>query len=127
MSSSTPHDKGVAAPKPRTATEGPVTLERFQSATAAIRRVLEGSACLEDWESAFSQVLALSGRAANSETVESAALIAARDEYRTVLTEWHRQLPRLRGWLAAEKNRLESRLAHGTGVQSWLGTHSQTR
>ena len=119
-------DTNAAAGGPPTETE-PLTAERYRSAVTAIRRVLEGSTCLEDWHDAFSQVLALSGRPANSETDENARMVAARAEYHAALREWHRQLPHLRGWLVAEKNRLESRLAHGSGLRSWLGTHGQTR
>ena len=52
-----------------------VTPERFRSARAAIRRVLQGSTCLEEWGAAFSQVIDLSGRTANRAAYESAALV----------------------------------------------------
>jgi hypothetical protein len=104
-----------------------VTPERFRSATAAIRRVLQGSTCLEEWGAAFSQVIDLSGRAAKRAADDSAAVVAARGEYRTALREWNEQLPRLRGWLLAEKTRLEARRAHETGVRAWFGAQRQTR
>jgi homoserine kinase len=110
-----------------TTKEEPATPERFRSATAAIRRVLEGSISLDEWEAAFSQVSGLTRRAVNGESDEIAAMVAARGEYHAALREWHQHLPGLQGWLVAEKNRLESRLAHGTGVRSWLGAHGQTR
>jgi hypothetical protein len=104
-----------------------VTPERFRSATAAIRRVLQGSTCLEEWGAAFSQVIELSGRTTNCAAHDSAALGAARSEYRTALGEWREQLPRLHGWLLAEKTRLEARRAHETGVRAWFGAQRQTR
>jgi hypothetical protein len=104
-----------------------ITPERFRSATAAIRRVLQGSTCLEEWGAAFAEVIDLSSRGANRAAENSAALLAARDEYRTVLREWHAQLPRLHGWLLAEKQRLEARRAHEAGLRAWLEAHGQTR
>jgi len=107
--------------------EDPVTPERFRSATVAIRRVLQGSTCLKEWDTAFSQVIELSGRTTTCATDESAALVAARNEYRAALREWYEQLPRLRGWLLVEKTRLEARRAHETGLRAWFGAHGQTR
>ena len=104
-----------------------VTPERFRSAAAAVRRVLQGSTCLDEWGAAFSQVIGLSGRTADRAADDSAALVAARDEYRTALREWHEQLPRLHGWLLAEKTRLEVRRAHENGVHAWFGAQRQTR
>jgi len=104
-----------------------ITAERFRSATAAIRRVLQGSTCLEEWGAAFAEVIDLSSRTPNRAVENSAALVAARDEYRTVLREWHEQLPRLHGWLLAEKQRLEARRAHEAGLHAWLEAHGQTR
>lgn len=107
--------------------QGMVTAERYRSAAAAIRLVLEGSKSLEHWEAAFVQVSALAGRGAGDDGNASADVIAARAEYHVVLRGWHEQLPRLHEWLIAEKLQIESRLAHGTRVHSWLRTHGQTR
>ena len=104
-----------------------VTPERFRTATAAIRRVLQGSTCLEEWGAAFSQVIDLSGRTAKRTADDSAALVAARSEYRAALQEWREQLPRLHGWLLAEKTRLEARRAHEGGVRAWFRAQRQTR
>src|SRR5436305_6053936 len=94
----------------------PITPETLRSAAASIQRVLDGSTCLEDWASAFSQVLKLSGRGPSGEAAPSIAIRAARREYEETLRKWHEQLPRLQGWLIAERNRLESRLSHGAGI-----------
>jgi len=110
-----------------TTSQEPITPEVLRSATAAIQRVLDGSTCLEDWPSALSQVFNLSGRALNSKAASDTAMIDARREYHETLRKWYQQLPRLQGWLMAERDRLESRLAHGTGLREWLGLHGQTR
>jgi|SRR5881394_159210 hypothetical protein len=104
-----------------------ITAQSFRSATEAIRRVLEGSTSLEDWDSAFSQVFALHGRAANSDGNEDTTTAEARREYYATLQKWHAQLPRLREWLITQKNAIESRQAHGARVSSWLKAHGQTR
>ncbi|SRR6266536_6180622 len=115
----------TASPDEEPIREEAVTPERFRSATAAIRRVLEGNTSLEDWNSAFSQVFALHGRAVNRD--EDTVTAAARGEYRATLQKWHERLPRLREWLITQKKRIESRQAHGVGASSWLQAHGQTR
>jgi hypothetical protein len=126
MNEYTPDHKQITEPELITE-QDQVTPERFRSATAAIRRVLQGSTCLEEWGAAFSQVIDLSGRTTNCAADDNAALVAARSEYRAALREWHEQLPRLRGWLLAEKTRLATRRAHETGVRAWFRAQGQTR
>lgn len=48
-------------------------------------------------------------------------------DYRSALKEFHQQLPRVHGWLLAEKARLECRRSHADSVQTWLETTKQTR
>jgi len=107
--------------------EGAVTPERFQSAKAALQRVLDGSTCLDDWTYAFSQVFNLTGRAVNSQRAPNPALLDACREYDEMLRKWYQQLPSLQGWLIAERTRQESRLAHGSRLRAWLRLHGQTR
>lgn len=47
--------------------------------------------------------------------------------YRAALAEWDRQLPRLHGWLLAERARLSARRAHAGSVETWIETDRQTR
>lgn len=51
----------------------------------------------------------------------------AYSEYRSALTEWGRQLPRLQGWLLSEQTRLRSRSNHARLVNAWMNADQQTR
>lgn len=51
----------------------------------------------------------------------------AEAQYRAALAEWAEQLPRLHGWLLAEKQRLDGRREHAQSVSTWLETQKQTR
>jgi hypothetical protein len=80
-----------------TTNKEPITTEALRSATASIQRVLDGSTCLEDWASAFSQVFNLSGRAVNSKAAPGTAMASARREYDETLRKWYQHLPRAAG------------------------------
>jgi hypothetical protein len=56
-----------------------------------------------------------------------ATLNRALSEFRSALVEWYRNLPRLHGWLLAERARLSCRRAHAESVQTWIETDRQTR
>lgn len=51
----------------------------------------------------------------------------AYSEYRGALVEWDRHLPRLHGWLLAERARLKSRREHTRRVHAWTEADRQTR
>lgn len=62
------------------------------------------------------------------ESIEDAAgLRDAVNDYRSALQQWHQQLPRVHGWLLAERARLERRRAHTDSVSSWLQASRQAR
>lgn len=48
-------------------------------------------------------------------------------EYQQLLQLFKNELPRLRGWLLAERARLAGRCAHSTAVGSWISANQQTR
>jgi hypothetical protein len=100
-----------------------VPAEAYESAAASLRRLLQNAPSLEDYTSAFSAVLKLTGR----NTIDEDACAAARTEYHDALVNLHRQLPQLAGWLLAEKGRLQSQLACEARVQEWLQANRQTR
>jgi hypothetical protein len=112
--------------------------EQIERATTAIRRALSGLVpgtrlALDDVFAAFIEVrdvteMRLATQSITSPLVNTgAALNRALTEYRAALTEWDRHLPRLHGWLLAERARLSSRRVHAGSVQSWVETDRQTR
>lgn len=48
-------------------------------------------------------------------------------EYRATLADWDRHLPRLHGWLLAERARLGARSGHVQQVRAWIDADQQTR
>jgi hypothetical protein len=112
--------------------------EQIERATTAIRRALSGlqpgtRIALDDVFAAFIEVrhvteMRLATQSIASPSVKTgAALNRALKEYRAALTDWDRHLPRLHGWLLAERARLSSRRVHAVSVQSWVETDRQTR
>jgi len=113
-------------------------IEQIEKATAAIRRALSGldsrgRVALDDVFAAFVEVqhtteMRLAAQLPTLAAVSSeVGLDRALSEYRAALVEWDRQLPRLQGWLLAERARLSSRRVHAASVQSWVQTDQQTR
>ena len=112
--------------------------EQIERASTAIRRALSalnagGRVALDEVSAAFAEVRrvtemrlaaqSLTLPSINSELESNRAL----SEYRAALIEWDRHLPRLHGWLLAERARLSSRRIHAVSVQSWVATDHQTR
>ena len=107
-------------------------------ATEAIRRALSGleprtRLALDDVFAAFIAVRHVTELRMAEQTAQAPAAQPgatwnrALTEYRAVLLEWDRHLPRLHGWLLAERERLSSRRAHTGSVQTWIETDRQTR
>ena len=55
------------------------------------------------------------------------SLRQAWSDYHSALRDWHKELPRIHGWLLAEKARLEGRRLHAQSVHTWIETNQQTR
>lgn len=122
---------------PRKLPPGGVTAQKLQAATSILRRALAtlgpGSPInLCAITDAFAAVRSVfEARSAQG----AIAMVSERDdeydraraEYNSALQEWHQQLPRLRGWLLAEKARLETNHSHAQSVRSWLETNQQTK
>jgi hypothetical protein len=47
--------------------------------------------------------------------------------YQLLLRQFKAELPRLHGWLLAERGRLAGRRSHSSGVENWLESNRQTR
>lgn len=118
--------------------QSPLEAGQIERATEAIRRALSGlqpgaRLALDDKFAAFIAVchvneLRFDARAAPVPTAQPEAdLNQALTEYRAALIEWDRHLPRLHGWLLAERARLSSRRVHGGSVQTWIETDRETR
>ena len=122
----------------RSASSPPDLLVLMEGATVAIRRALGGlephaHPAFGDFFDAFAAVQRVTERRRNSGVLNSRAGVnsplfnRAIAEYRQALLEWDRQLPRIHGWLLAERARLEERRAHAAGVDVWLKADRQTR
>jgi hypothetical protein len=107
-------------------------------ATEAIRLALRGlesgtRLMLEDVFAAFVEVRRVTKLRTDAQTLDLPTVPAkatsdrALSEYRSALVEWYRNLPRLHGWLLAERARLSCRRAHAESVQTWIETDRQTR
>jgi hypothetical protein len=90
-----------------------LALDAVFAAFAEVRRVTE---------------LRIAGQTAHVPTAPAeATLNRTLADYRSALVDWNRHLPRLHGWLLAERTRLSSRRAHAGSVQTWIETDRQTR
>lgn len=118
--------------------QAPIEYEHVERATMAIRRALNGlrpgtRPAVDDVFAAFIEVrrvteLRTSALTANRPAAQTGAtLTRCLTEYRAALKDWDRHLPRLHGWLLAERSRLSSRRIHAGSVQSWVETARQTR
>ncbi len=118
--------------------QSPPEAGQIERATEAIRRALSGlqpgtRLALDDVFAAFIAVrhvteLRFDARPAPVPAAQPGATWnRARTEYRAALIDWDRHLPRLHGWLLAERARLNSRRVHAGSVQTWIETDRQTR
>ena len=117
--------------------DGGVTTQNLQEAASLLRRALATlgpgspinlSAITEAFAAVRSVFEARPAQAASAMVSErDDEYDRARAEYNSALKEWHQQLPRLRGWLLAEKARLETNHSHAQSVRSWLETNQQTK
>ena len=110
--------------------------QEMARATEAVRRILAqlapGSRLeLESVLEAFRTVQKVSEirRALRpaEQSAQGAEYAHCESEYRAALEGWDRQLPRLHGWLLAERGRLGSRSGHVGQVRSWIEADQQTR
>jgi hypothetical protein len=112
------------------------TAPQIALATAVLRRALANlepgaQISLDLIDSAFAAVHSVSDRLHSSQVASSVSpsgdFDRAMADYRSALREWQRQLPRVQGWLLAEKASLEARSEHARSVSTWLETHRQTK
>lgn len=108
----------------------------MKCATNAIRQVLAALASgsrleLENLLEAFRRVQRVNEVRSSLERTEFLAadtgLNRAEADYRAALANWERYLPRLHGWLLAERVRLGSRNNHTGLVREWMNADRQTR
>lgn len=109
-------------------------VEQLSVAAAAIRKALAGfnggsgtAAQLDDVTRAFAEVLRMAATRLASPQASDPEVAQALDEYHSALREWLRHLPRVQGWLLAERARLELRQNHAESVRTWLDAQGQTR
>ena len=105
-------------------------------ATAALRRALEGLAPgshldLDSVLAAFRGVQRVSEirreLRSSRQSARTPEYARCEAEYRAALADWDRHLPRLHGWLLAERARLGSRNGHVSQVRAWMDGDRQTR
>jgi hypothetical protein len=112
------------------------SLGQIAAATAAARHVLsiwDGDRLqtvrisIEDLRAALSQIT--EGRALLEHVLRdpTPALAHAVSEYRAALAELKPHLPRLEGWLLAERGRLVMRRSHAVSVTNWTEANGKTR
>lgn len=123
------------SPKPSVDWPEPPELALTQAmadAAAAMRRTLAGMApgstlVLADVASAFKHVERVGSlqRTLRTDTLEYDALEFGRvySDYRSALADWERSLPRLHGWLLAERARLGSRSGHTQRLREWIAAN----
>lgn len=63
----------------------------------------------------------------SGQRAQGAEYVRCEGEYRATLAEWDRHLPRLHGWLLAQRVRLGARLGHVHQVSAWIDADQQTR
>ena len=122
---------------PESALASPIELtQEMTRATEAMRRALTGLVPgsrldLDSVMQAFRGVQRVSEirrelRSAR-QNARGAEYARCEAEYRAALADWDRHLPRLHGWLLAERARLGSRSGHAQRVRAWIDADRQTR
>lgn len=110
--------------------------QEMARATAAMRRALASFAPgmrldLDSMLGAFRGVQKVSEMRrelrSTRRSAQSGEYARCEAEYRAVLAEWDRHLPRLHGWLLAERARLGARSGHVQQVRAWIDADQQTR
>jgi hypothetical protein len=82
---------------------------------------------VSDLVTTFAAIAHMQNILARAESSGSAEVAEALHEYRRLLKEFRANLPRIQGWLLAERAKLASRRSHCAAVESWLRTGRQTR
>jgi glyceraldehyde-3-phosphate dehydrogenase/erythrose-4-phosphate dehydrogenase len=76
---------------------------------------------------AFREVAKIREVLPHAESDNSTEVAAALKEYKYLLQQFRADLPRIQGWLLAERARLAGRRSHSTTVESWMRATRQTR
>lgn len=81
---------------------------------------------LRDLAAAFAGIAQMGNISSNTPEV-SAEIARALSHYKHLLGQFKANLPRMQGWLLAERARLAARRSHSASVESWVRATQQTR
>jgi hypothetical protein len=88
----------------------------------------EGAAVtMRDLAAAFSEITRMKEILANEASEVSSEFAAALSHYKCLLNQFKAELPRVQGWLLAERARLASKRSHSEAVGNWARTTRQIR
>lgn len=82
---------------------------------------------IHDLTAAFTRVAQIESALANSGAEISPEIARALSNYKSLLRRFQEDLPRIHGWLLAERARLAARRSHSASVESWVRATQQTR
>ena len=135
--------KTVGKPAARPPHGGDELLTQLSQAIAAVRQVASRgsppshfssrSECdlptvsLRDLAAAFAKVAQLQSALEDSEPEISPEIAPALSHYKSLLSQFKEDLPRIQGWLLAERARLATRRSHAASVERWVRAAQQTR
>lgn len=128
----------VAAKEPRHSADEIIAIT--SQASAALRRTLPGAdvtaaesdptlrtISTAELRAAFREITRIRGIIPLAPSEGSPEIAAAVKEYQRLLARFRAELPRIHGWLLAERARLANRRSHSAAVASWMRTRRQTR
>lgn len=93
----------------------------------ALAALADGQIRVQTIAAAFASIRRVSEARVATTSSESGSSCHGWKDYHSALQEWYKHLPRIHGWLLAEKARLEGRCAHAQAVYTWIETNQQTR
>ncbi|HZQ17379.1 MAG TPA: hypothetical protein VFA90_01560 [Terriglobales bacterium] len=82
---------------------------------------------LHDLAAAFARIVQMGNILSNTHSDVSAEIARALSHYKRLLWQFKVNLPRIQGWLLAERARLAARRSHSASVESWVRATQQTR
>jgi hypothetical protein len=82
---------------------------------------------VRDLTAAFTEIVRMQETLTNEHSGVSGEFAAALSNYRHLLKQFKAELPRIHGWLLAERERLRSKRSHSEAVENWVRTTRQTR
>lgn len=82
---------------------------------------------LRDLAAAFAEVAQLQSTLPNSGAEISPEIVPTLSHYKSLLSQFKEDMPRIHGWLLAERARLATRRSHSASVERWVRAAQQTR